>query len=382
MPHRKAATRRKPAEHDPSLAEQLQMSLRFRARQANKRTDTDAIVPMDGHLADERALGIKYHVFRYGDEHVEETEPHTLNDCLIDTQPGLITWLDVDALHNADVVQGIGKHYGLHPLLIEDILHTDQRPKFDAYEGYIAVVTRMYYLDATQDHIRSEQVTFVLGTNYLLSFQEEEGDVFEPIRDRLRKNVVGIRSQGPDYLFYLLLDAITDSYFVVLDQISTRIETLEEELYTSPTDDTLHRIHALKREMILLRRAVWPLREVVGRLNRTVTELITPRTEVYLRDVYDHTIQVIDMIENFRDMVAGLQEAYLSTMSHKMNNVMRILTVFSTIFMPLTFIVGVYGMNFKYMPEIDMPWAYPAVWGLMILIVLMMLIYFQLKRWL
>jgi len=230
--------------------------------------------------------------------------------------------------------------------------------------------------------IESEQISLILGDCYVITFQERVGDVFDAVRDRIRNAKGRVRKMGPDYLAHALIDAIVDSYFSILEKVGEKIETMEDQLVTEPTEKTLHQIHALKREMISLRRSIWPLREVVSGVQRSESQLIHESTDVYLRDVYDHTIQIIDTIENFRDMVAGMLDIYLSSISNRMNAVMKVLTIIATIFIPLTFVAGVYGMNFEHMPELKWHWAYPAVWLVMIVIAAVMLMYFKRKKWL
>jgi magnesium transporter len=230
--------------------------------------------------------------------------------------------------------------------------------------------------------INTEQVSLILGSNFVFSFQEGGGDVFDPVRERIRNNKGRIRKMGADYLAYTLLDAIVDNYFIILEKLGERIEVLEEKLVTVPTPETLKLIHHLKREMIFLRKAVWPLREVIGGLERGESPFMSQSTKVYLRDVYDHTIQVIDSIETFRDMVSGMLDIYLSSVSNRLNAVMKVLTIITTIFMPLTFIAGIYGMNFKYMPELEWPWSYPIILLLMFGVGIFMLFYFKKRKWL
>jgi magnesium transporter len=230
--------------------------------------------------------------------------------------------------------------------------------------------------------ILTEQISLILGPSFVISFQEREGDVFDPIRERIRSGKGRIRKMGADYLAYALLDAIVDDYFIVMEKLGERIEFLEEELVKRPLPETLQTIHHLKREMIFFRKAVWPLREVIGSLERGELPLVKETTRIYLRDVYDHTIQVIDTIETFRDMVSGMLDIYLSSVSNRLNSVMKVLTIIATIFMPLTFLAGIYGMNFKHMPELEWKWGYPAVWIAVILISVSMLTYFKKKGWL
>jgi magnesium transporter len=265
---------------------------------------------------------------------------------------------------------------------LEDILNTDQRPKMEDYGEYLYIVLRMLNYNDKSSEIESEQISLVLGPNFVFSFQEREGDTFNPIRDRIRNSKGRIRKMGADHLAYTLLDSIIDNYFIILEKLGEKIEFLEEEVITRPTPETLQTVHHLKREMIFLRKGVWPLREVISGLERGESSLIKESTRIYLRDVYDHTIQTIDTIETYRDMVSGMLDIYLSSISNRLNAVMKVLTIIATIFMPLTFLAGIYGMNFKYMPELEWRWGYPAVWFAVVLISVSMLIYFRKKRWL
>jgi magnesium transporter len=280
------------------------------------------------------------------------------------------------------IIEKVGAHFGIHPLVLEDILHTGQRPKVEDLGDYIFIVLKMLYHDDQEDEMLGEQVSLLLGQNCVISFQEREGDIFNPIRERIRNSKGRIRRAGADYLAYALVDAIVDHYFVILEKMGEKIESLEEELVTNPTPETLQIIHKLKRNLIFLRKSVWPLREVINALERGESPLITEPTGIYLRDVYDHSIQVIDTIETFRDMVSGMLDIYLSSLSNRMNEVMKVLTIIATIFIPLTFIAGIYGMNFKFMPELEWHWGYPTALIVMLLIVGSMFIYFRRKKWL
>ena len=293
-----------------------------------------------------------------------------------------VTWINIDGLQEVGIIEKIGAHFGIHPLVLEDILHTGQRPKAEDLGDYLFVVLRMLYYDEREDVMISEQVSLLLGPNYVISFQERGGDVFNPIRERIRNSKGHIRKGGADYLAYALLDAIVDHYFVILEKLGEKIESLEEELVTNPTPETLQTIHTLKRELIFLRKSVWPLREVISGLEREASPLITEPTGIYLRDVYDHTIQVIDTIETYRDMVSGMLDIYLSSVSNRMNEVMKVLTIIATIFIPLTFIAGIYGMNFKYMPELEWHWGYFLVLLVMTIIIAFMVFHFKRKKWL
>jgi len=285
-------------------------------------------------------------------------------------------------LHEVEIIEKLGKQFELHSLILEDILHTEQRPKYEDFDKYIFIVLGMLSFNEEIQAVESEQVSLILGANFVISFQERTGDVFEPIRDRIRNAKGRIRKMGPDYLAYALTDAIVDSYFAILEKVGEKIESMEEELVSDPTEKTLHQIHTMKREMISLRRSVWPLREVISGMQKSESSVIKELTEIYLRDVYDHTIQIIDTIESFRDMVSGMLDIYLSSISNKMNAVMKVLTIIATIFIPLTFVAGIYGMNFEHMPELKWKWAYPGVWVVMLVITGIMLTYFRRKKWL
>jgi magnesium transporter len=250
------------------------------------------------------------------------------------------------------------------------------------YGEYIYIVLKDLDYDDKSSEIEPEQISLILGPNFVFSFQEREGDTFNTIRERIRNSKGRIRKMGADYLAYTLFDSIVDNYFIILERLGEKIEFLEEKLVSQPTPETLQVIHHLKREMIFLRKAVWPLREVVGGLERGESSLIKESTRIYLRDVYDHTIQTIDTIETYRDMVSGMLDIYLSSVSNRLNSVMKVLTIIATIFMPLTFIAGIYGMNFKYMPELEWRWGYPVIWLIVIGIGVFMLLYFRKKKWL
>ncbi len=275
----------------------------------------------------------------------------------------------------------MGVSFSLHPLTLEDILNTEQRPKSEDHGDYLYIVLRLFHEDAGGVLI-PEQVSIVLGKNWLISLQEKEGRLFDPIRERLRNEKGRLRKAGADYLAHALLDAIVDSYFVILDGFGEKIEGLETALIGRPSPATLRAIQALKREMILLRKSVWPLREMLGGLGRSDSPLIGEQSVIYFRDIYDHAVQVIDTIETYRDMLSGMLDIYLSSISNRMNEIMKVLTIIATVFMPLTFLAGVYGMNFHYMPELEWRWGYFALWGVMIVIALFMLIAFRRKKWL
>jgi magnesium transporter len=287
----------------------------------------------------------------------------------------------VDGVHQTDVLARLGEHFGLHPLTLEDIVSTSQRPKIETFPDYVFIVCRMLRIDPATSRIESEQISLILGRNFVMSFQERAGDVFDPVRERIRLGKGRIRKLGPDYLAYALLDAVVDNYFLVVEKYGEQVEELEGQLLGEPSSDLLRAIHQIKREMILVRRAVWPLREVIGVVLRDESDLIQPGTRLFLRDVHDHTIQVAEVVETFRDVLTGLQDLYLSSLSHRMNEVMKVLTVISTIFVPLTFVAGVWGMNFQHMPELAWRWGYLGAWGVFVAIGGLMVAYFRRKRW-
>lgn len=327
-----------------------------------------------------RARPITVTVIEYDESRFNEqtcTRPGDLRALIL--RP-TVTWINADGIHDTRMVQAIGDAVGIHPLTLEDIANTSQRPKIEDYGDYLYVAIRMLSPDSDGE-FQSKQVSLVLGRGYVISFQEQPGDAFERIRERLRAGAGRLRSEGADYLFYALLDAIVDSYFSVIEVFGERIEAVEEEVVADPDRETLQAIYALKRSLVALRRSVWPLRDVVAELERGDSPLIRESTLVYLRDVYDHTIEVAETVETYRDTMSGLLDVYLSSQSSRMNEIMKVLTIIATIFIPLTFIAGLYGMNFAYMPELRHPWGYPAALTLMAIIAGVMLLYFKKKGW-
>lgn len=328
----------------------------------------------------------KITVIDYDDQNFHEVEVKDVAECFPFKQKPTVTWINIDGLHQLDVLEKLGSCYGIHPLVLEDIL-TDQRPKVEDYDDYIFIVLKMLYYNENGDDtlgdtkIDVDQVSMILGPNFIISFKEKEVDVFNPLRDRLRMARGRIRRQGADYLAYSMMDSIVDHYFVIMEKLGERFEELEDMVVANPEPGILPTIYNLKRDMLFMRKSVWPLREAISRLQRTDSHLVSETTKIYLRDVYDHTIQVIENIETFRDMSASLLETYLSSLSNKLNEVIKLLTVISTIFIPLTFLAGVYGMNFRFMPELESPWGYPAVLMLMLLVMVVMLAYFRRKEW-
>ncbi|MBN1826552.1 MAG: magnesium/cobalt transporter CorA [Candidatus Eisenbacteria bacterium] len=333
------------------------------------------------YLGEKKVERVRIRTIRYDKERFDENDEATLEGALAEAGGAGILWIDVIGLHDTAVLGAIGERYGIHPLVLEDIVNTGQRPKMEDHGDYIYAVFRMFSLDEGESRLGSEQVSLLLGPNWVISFQEREGDVFGPVRERLRRGKGRSRSLGADYLAYALLDAAVDAYFVVLEVFGERIEEIEERLVENPDPETLQSIHELKREMILLRRATFPLRELASAMERTETKLVRKTTGIFLRDLYDHTVQVADGVESLRDILSGLQDLYLSSMSNRMNEVMKVLTIAATIFVPLTFVAGIYGMNFEHMPELGWRWSYPIFWVAVILLGGGMFAWFRRKRW-
>ncbi len=321
-------------------------------------------------------------VMTFGPETLHERTVQTAAETLPLPAEPLTTWINVDGLNQTQVLGSFGEAFHLNPLLLEDILNTEQRPKYEQIEDLSYFILKIFHFDKAQEEISTEQVSLVVGPNFLISFMEERGDEFEPIRERLRSGSKRLRGSGPGYLAYSLLDIIVDSYFEVLENIGSRLEEIEDSLTENKPPNILQNVHRLKRELIFLRKHIWPVREVISNLQHGDMEPFNQQVQLHLRDLYDHTIQVMDTLESYRDLLGGIQDLYLSVLSYRMNDVMKVLTVMSTIFIPLTFIVGVYGMNFKYMPELDQPLGYPLTWLAMILIAVGLLFYFRHKRWL
>ena len=334
------------------------------------------------HVGARKMSAPKITIFDYDESQFHEQECKAVDECLVFSEKPTVSWINVDGIHQVDIVDKIGGRFSVHPLTLEDVLNTTQRPKIEDFTKYLFLVLKMPYYNESRKRIEAEQISIILTPTCVISFQEREGDVFNPIRERIRNDKGQIRARGADYLAYALVDAIVDGCFSILETIGERVEGLEDKLVTHPNPETFRSIHGLKREMILLRKAMWPLREVVNGLTRGDSSLVQEGTCVYLRDVYDHTVQVIDTIESFRDMVSGMLEIYLSSVSNRMNEVMKVLTIIATVFIPLTFIAGIYGMNFKYMPELEWRGAYPIVLGVMVAVAGVMFCYFRRKRWL
>lgn len=290
-------------------------------------------------------------------------------------------WINLIGLHNVDHIKAIGSHFNIHHLVLEDILNTDHRPKTELHDGYLFFIAKMFSSSPDDESYHFEQVSFIIGKNYLLTFQEKEGDVFNTIRGRLSDKESKLRVHKTDYLFYRLVDIIVDGYYYTLESVGDKIELLEDKIQENPTKENYKEIQQLKRDLIFLRKSVYPLREAIAKLTKENNGLIEQENITYFNDVYDHCIHVIDSIETYRDLTSSLMDLYMTSMSNKMNEVMKVLTVISTIFIPITFIAGVYGMNFQYMPELTLKWGYPITMVVMAILVIIMLGYFKIKKW-
>jgi magnesium transporter len=333
------------------------------------------------HIGEKKTEEIKITIMDYDESRFQEKEAMSFDECFPYKGRPTVTWINIDGIHQVETLEKLGECFELHPLTLEDILNTDQRPKIEDFGDYMYIVLQMFTRnDQTDEIYRTNKL--ILGRNFVLSFQENIGDVFDQIRERIRSGKGKIRKMGADYLVYALLDAIVDNYFIILEKIGDQIEFIEERLIINPASDTLNTIHKLKREMLFLRKSVWPLREVISGMERGESSLIKGTTKIYLRDVYDHNVQIIDTIETLRDMLSGMLDIYLTSISNRLNAVMKVLTIIATIFMPLTFLAGIYGMNFKYMPELEWKWGYPLILLIMSTIGISMLFYFLRKKWL
>lgn len=340
------------------------------------------------HVGDKVAEKVKLTVIDYDQQTHVLMYPEEVGECARFVDKKTVSWINVDGLHRTEIIEKLGECFNVHPLTVEDILNTGQRPKVDVFDDYIYLVLKMPEYDVDLHEVRLEQVSFILCENSIISFQEKQGDTFEAVRNRIKNSKGRIRKLGPDYLLYALIDSVVDNYFVLLEKIGDEIEFIEEELVANPTPSTLQRIHFLKREMILLRKSVWPLREVINSLHRDEIPFISDKITFYLKDLYDHTIQVIDTVETFRDIIAGILDIYLSSISNRMNEIMKVLTIFAALFIPLTFIAGIYGMNFNTekspfnMPELSWYYGYPLALLVMAVVAVALLFYFKKKKWL
>lgn len=333
-------------------------------------------------LGERRVDAPSISVINYAEDKVREISVKTAAECIPHISDGSVTWINITGLHDTEFIQKVGETFSIHPLLLEDIVNTGQRPKFQDHGSLLFVVLRMLYKPEGKITTISEQVSLLLGRNFVLTFQEMEGDVFDMIRKRIRAGGGKIRSLGADYLAYALLDAIVDNYFSVLEDLDEKIEIMQQTALDEPVPPTLHAIHRLKHELVSIRRQLWPLREAVSSLQKSESPLVTKPLVPYLHDVYEHTFQILETIESMRETISSVLETYMSSVSNRMNEIMKVLTIIATIFIPLTFIAGIYGMNFDHMPELHCKWGYAAVWGFMVTVAGAMVAFFRRKDWL
>jgi magnesium transporter len=335
------------------------------------------------HIGDAKQGKATVILMEYAADRFFEKHECYIQDFLRTIPQDTVTWYNIEGVHDINLIETVGRELGLHCLTLEDIVHTGQRAKFEDYGDYLFIVLKMLRYNKEKHQLQNQQVSMVLGKGYLMTFEEANWDVFEIVREHIRKKQGQIVHHGCDYLAYALIDAIVDHYFEILEHFGDLMEELEQELLSHPTNETLNKIHHMKRDFVLLRKSIWPLREVLSQLQSDRSALLTPETQLHVRDVLDHTIQVIDALESSRDLVSGMLEIYLSSVSNKMNSIMKVLTLIATIFIPLTFVTGIFGMNFETMPELRKSWMYP--WGFWIIIAVLsscMVVYFRKRRWL
>lgn len=332
------------------------------------------------YVGEPTAARVKITLIEFNEHEYFEREFYDLSECLTHVKTDFIKWINVDGVHQTELIEAIGKHFNIHPLTQEDIVHVEQRPKFEEYDNYVLAVMKMIDFQST---ITAEQLSLVLLDHTVISFQEQSGgDAFDIIRNRLRQGKGRIRKLGADYLFYALMDAVVDFYFHVLEKIGDEVEVVEEQVLEKNQKDALKKLYELKRELIYLRKQIWPLRDLLSNMKRSEVSLITDNTQLFLRDLQDHTIRIIDSVETYRDLLSGIMDVHLSNMSNKTNEVMKFLTIVSSIFIPVTFVAGIYGMNFEAMPELKSPYGYATVWLVMIAMMIGQVIFFRKKKWL
>ncbi|MCO6500531.1 MAG: magnesium/cobalt transporter CorA [Vicingus serpentipes] len=334
------------------------------------------------HVGKKKSEHSKITIYHYNEKTFSELEFNEAEKIKTPNDNSLVTWLNLDGIHKIELIEAIGKQYNLHALSLEDVLNTNHRPKAEFYQKYVLFTLKMLGIHRSGNKLVLEQVSFILGQDYLISFQEQEGDVFDGVRDRIKLSKGKIREKKADYLLYALIDSVIDNYYIIIEHFSDTIEKLEEQVLENPDENTLTEIQHIKRQFITLRRSVYPLREAISSLLKDDSDLIEEDNQKYLRDLYDHTIHIIESIESQRDVISGLKDLYISELSNRMNNTMKVLTIIATIFIPLTFIAGIYGMNFEFMPELKWKWSYPIVWIIMVIISIGMLIYFKRRKWL
>lgn len=320
-------------------------------------------------------------VISFSDATLNELHDVSADQCRNFSKTPGVTWINVNGIHDIALIAALGTCFDLHPLTLEDIVNTSQRLKIEEFPNYIFIVLKMMTFNETTSRIDIEHVSLILGEHFVISFQEGAGDVFDPVRERLRSAKGRIRSMKSDYLAYSLMDAVVDHYFLAVERIGERIEEIDDRVLTESKPEDINEIHRLKRDILMVRKAVWPLREEIGAVAKSDVAMIRQETKVYWRDLYDHTFQILDMADTYRDLLGGMHDTYLSGMSHRMNEIMKVLTIIATIFIPLTFIAGVYGMNFERMPELTWRWGYYLILGVMLGVGAGLLYFFRRKKW-
>lgn len=333
------------------------------------------------HVGKEPATTGHLTLLTYGPDHLKEHPIHSVADIVDHQASGSICWVHCEGLGITDFIADLDRHFGVHPLVLEDILNTHQRPKFEEHNDFLFIVVKTISTDQSLT-VHHEQISILLFDSLLFTFRERRDNLFAGLRQRLGMTISRIRSLGADYLAYAVMDTVVDHYFTLTDILEDAIESMEDKLLTRPDPETFATIQRLKRELVFIRKDITPLREVLTALQRCETPLIQEKTLFYFRDVFDHTLRVIDILDSYRDLINGMLEIYLSSLSNRINEVMKVLTVFATIFIPLTFLVGIYGMNFVYMPELQWKWSYPLLWFLFFLIPAVLLAAFKKKKWL
>ena len=333
------------------------------------------------HVGEKRVDTVTFEQIEFSNSQFLRKTSDTVDDCLNTEGKTSVTWTNIIGLHDPDVIQKIGQYYSIHGLVQSDIMNTELRPKIEDHEEYIHIILKLPHI-LSESELFMEQISIIIGKNYIISFQETPDDIFDPIRERIEKSVGTIRKRNSDYVGYALVDAIIDYYYVVMEKIGTQSEQLEEELMNNPTPKTLQIIYTLKREMVILRKSIWPMREMIDRFERMQSDIIQESTRTYLRDVYNHSVQVMDNIEGLREMIGGMLDTYLSSIGNKMNEVMKTLTIIASIFIPITFLAGIYGTNFSYVPELEWEGSYFVMIGVMAIIVILMMAWFRKKQWL
>ncbi|QDT98507.1 magnesium/cobalt transporter CorA [Gimesia aquarii] len=336
------------------------------------------------HVGDVLEAESRISVIDYDHEHLEESSIQSVDELLQFRKKETVTWVNIEGLKNVELTELIGQHFHIHPLVLEDILNTHQRPKFEEYDNYLYIVLKGLSLETDNDSfsVNHEQISILLFDEIVFTFKEKKDDMFLPLIQRIRSSTGRVRSLGTDYLTYTILDTIVDQNFVLLDSLDVKIDSVEDELLSEPTTETLVMIQRIKRELIDIRRSISPLRELLSSILRSDTKLIHEKTRIYFRDVFDHALRITETIDSYRDMLSGLLDIYISSVSNKMNEVMKVLTLFASIFIPLSFIAGIYGMNFENMPVLKWRWGYPAIWGVFITVPICLILFFKKKKWL